>query len=96
MFLSTTFTLFLNTSRDGESNTCLDSLFQSVPDHSFGELYSIIQPEPPLVHLEALTSCPFAVTWQKRLTPTSLQPSLSHVLGRPKILPFNPNKNSIN
>ena len=46
-----------------------------VMDHSFGEeILPNIQPEPFLVQLEAVPSCPAAVTWEKRPTPTSPQP----------------------
>ena len=46
-----------------------------VPDHSSGEeIFPNIQPEPPVVQLEAITSRVVAVTWEQRPTPTSLQP----------------------
>ena len=39
-----------------------------------GQIFPNIQPDPPLVQPEAITSCPIAVTWQQRLTHNSLQP----------------------
>jgi len=40
-----------------------------LPDCSFCEqIVPNIQHEPPLVQLRAATSCPIAVTWEKRLT----------------------------
>jgi len=41
-----------------------------VPDHSFGEeVVPNMQPEPPLVQLEAIHSSSSIVTWEKRLSP---------------------------
>ena len=57
MSLSTTSKHFLSTSRDGYSATSLGSLFL-VPDHSLGEVFPNIQPESPLVQLEANLSSP--------------------------------------
>jgi len=37
-------------------------------------MFPNIQPEPPLVQLEAITSHPMAVTWEERSNPTSPQP----------------------
>jgi len=48
---------------------------QPVPilHHSFcEEIFPNIQPKSPLVQLEAITSYPLTVTWQKRLAPTLL------------------------
>ena len=57
MSLSTTSKHFFNTLRDRGSTT---SLPIPVLDHSFEELFSNIQPEPPLVQLEAIPSCSIA------------------------------------
>jgi len=48
-----------------------------LPHRSCWEDVSNIQPEPLLVLLEAIRSCPFAVTWQNRPTPTSPHPPFS-------------------
>jgi len=40
--------------------------------HSFGEyFFSNIQPEPPLIQLEAITPRTITVAWEKKLIPTS-------------------------
>ncbi|KAK4823572.1 hypothetical protein QYF61_003576 [Mycteria americana] len=58
MSRSATATCFLNSSRDGDSTTSLGSLFQCFPCSE--EIFPNIQPEPPLVQLEAISSCPIA------------------------------------
>jgi len=41
-----------------------------VPHHSFWEeIFPNILPEPPVLQLKVIPSCPIAVTWEKRLTP---------------------------
>lgn len=37
-----------------------------IPHHSFREVFSKIQAEPPLVQLEATTSYVVTVTWERR------------------------------
>ena len=45
-----------------------------VPYRPFREkAFPNIQPESPLVQLEAIPSCPITVIWEKRLAPTSPQ-----------------------
>ena len=53
MSLSIRFTCFFNTSRDDDSTTSLGSPFQHLIT-----LFPTIQPEPPLVLLEAIISIP--------------------------------------
>jgi len=46
-----------------------------LPDHSFcEEILPSTHPDLPLAQLEAITSCPIAVAWEKRLTLTLPQP----------------------
>ena len=46
-----------------------------LPHRSYWEeILPNIQPEPHLMQLNTITSCPITVTWEKRPTPTSLQP----------------------
>lgn len=53
-----TFTRVLNTSRDGESATSLDSLLQCLTIFLVKNFFPGIQPKPPLMKLEAITSHP--------------------------------------
>ena len=70
--VSDTFTRFLNTSRDGDSTTFLCSPFQRITTFLENKFF---QPESPLVQqLEAMTTRPIAVTWEKRPILTSVQP----------------------
>ena len=88
--LSATSPWFLH-SRDSDPNHFPG---QPVPvsHHPFREeIVPNIQPEHPLVQLKAITSCPIAVTWEKRPTHISSQPPfrvLQRVVRSPLTLLF--------
>ena len=64
-----TSTRLWNTSGDGDCTTSLGSPCRC--STALSKLFPNIQPEPPLAHLEAITSHPITVSWEKRPTPTS-------------------------
>ena len=68
--LSATSPHFLNTSRDSDSTTSLGSLCHCLTALS-EEMFPNTQPEFALAQLQAIHSCPVAVTQGKRLTPVS-------------------------
>jgi len=51
-------THLLNTSRDGDSTTSLGSLFQCLIALSRKKFFPDTKPKPPLVQLDAISSCP--------------------------------------
>ena len=72
MSLSATFTHLLNTPRDGDSTASLGSLFQCFTTLSENKFFPKVQPEHPLVQLEAI---PSNFTWETdtHLITTSFQ-----------------------
>jgi len=53
-------------------------------------MFPNIQPEPPLAQFEALTSCPVAVTQERRLTATSPQAPFQVIVESDKVSPEPP------
>ncbi|KAK4832220.1 hypothetical protein QYF61_021067, partial [Mycteria americana] len=74
MSLSTTSTRLLNTSRDGNSTTSLGSLFQCLTTLSVNKFFLISNLNPPWCNLRPFPLVLSLVTWEKRPTPTWLQP----------------------
>ena len=60
MSLSATSTGIWNASRDGDSTTSLDSLFQRLITLSVRKFFLDIQSKPPMEQLEAVSPCPMA------------------------------------
>ena len=84
--LSTTSSFSLNISRDGDSTTSLGRQCVPMSYHCFREeILPHIQPEPPLVQLEAISSCPITFTFS--LTPNSPIISLQAVVESDKVSP---------
>jgi len=74
MSLSATSTQLLNTSRDNDSTTFLDSLCHCLTAPCKNNFFPNIQFEPSQAKLEVIPSHPDTVSWEKRPTPTSPQP----------------------
>jgi len=74
MSWSATSTQFLNTSRDSDSTTSLGSLFQCLITRSVKAFFLIYNLNLPWWNLRPLPLILTLVTWEKRPTPTSLQP----------------------
>ena len=71
--LSATSPRLWDTSRDGDPTTPCATV--PLPHRSLGEgIVPNSQPEPPLAQRQAIPPRPVALTWEKRLTPISLQP----------------------
>ena len=71
--LSATSPRLWDTSRDGDPTTPCATV--PLPHRSLGEgIVPNSQPEPPLAQHQAIPPRPVALTWEKRLTPISLQP----------------------
>ena len=72
---SATSTHFLNTYRDGDSTASLGSLFQCLTTLSVKKFFLISSLNLPWCSLRSLPLILLLVTWEKRPTPASLQPS---------------------
>ncbi|KAK4830710.1 hypothetical protein QYF61_012970 [Mycteria americana] len=87
LFLGTTSTYLLNTSRDGDSTTSLGSLFQCLITLSVKKFSLISSLNLPWRNLRPFPLVLSLVTWEKRPTPTSLQPPfrLNNPMRGPKL-----------
>ena len=74
MSLSTTSTCLLKSFRDGDWTTCLGSLFKCLITFYMKKCFLISNLNLPWHHLRPFCLILSLVTWEKRLTPTSLQP----------------------
>ncbi|KAK4831211.1 hypothetical protein QYF61_016048 [Mycteria americana] len=66
--------MFFNSSRDGDFTTSLDTLFQCLTTLSVKKFFLISNLNLPWCNLRPPPLVLSLVTWEKRLTPTSLQP----------------------
>jgi len=74
MFLSTTSTRLVNTSKDGDATTSLGSLFQCMINLLMKTFFIISSLNLPWHNLRPFPLVLSLVTWEKRLMATSLQP----------------------
>lgn len=65
---------FFNTSRAGDSTTSLGNLFRCLPFFSVKKIFLISSPNLPCYSLRPFPLILLLFTWEKRLTPTLLQP----------------------
>jgi len=61
-----------------------------VPDHSLGEVFPNIQPEPPVAQLEAVPSSPITSYMGEEADPCFTTTSLQVVVERGKVTPEPP------
>ncbi|KAK4814535.1 hypothetical protein QYF61_022254 [Mycteria americana] len=87
---STTSTRLLNTSRDGDSNTSLGSLFQGLTTLSVKKIFPNIQSKPPMVQLEAISSCPITCYLGEETDPHLSTTSFQVVVESNKVSPQPP------
>lgn len=68
MFLSSTSAWLLNTSRDGDSTTCLGSLYQCLTTHLGKKVFLISSLKLPQCHLRPFPLILLLVTWEIQFT----------------------------
>ncbi|KAK4826124.1 LOW QUALITY PROTEIN: hypothetical protein QYF61_005276 [Mycteria americana] len=90
MSLSTSSKRPLNTSRDGDSTTSLGSLFQCLITLSVKKNFLISSLNLPWRNLRPFPLVLSLVTWEKRPTPTSLQPPFHVVVESDEVSPQPP------
>ncbi|KAK4810582.1 hypothetical protein QYF61_007319 [Mycteria americana] len=90
MSLSTSSKRPLNTSRDGDSTASPGSLFQCLTTLSVNKFFLMSNLNLPWCNLRPLPLVLSLVTWEKRPTPTSLQPPFRSLLNNPRALSRSP------